>query len=345
MESTSTASDGRRAPQMNQLRLDPLTGRWVVVSTERARRPQAFAPRLATIQADTSRPCPFCPGAEEQGPATLEIAGPDGQWRVRVVPNLHPAFEGNAPFVVTNRGPVFTQATAGGVHEVFILSPDHQKSWSMLDEDHTTAVMQAIAQRFTEHSAVPGLRYSQAIVNSGREAGASIEHPHGQLLGMSFVPRELVEEQAGFARFAGRCLLCTTVDAEENVDHRVVYADERVVVICPFWSGVPYEMLVIPRAHGPHLHHSTPTDLAAVGRALKTALGSLRAAQGDVAYNLVVHSAPYRAPEPYHWHVHVVPKLSTVAGFELGTGVLINIVNPEEAAEELAVRVPAANVG
>ena len=328
---------------MNQLRLDPLTGRWVVVSTDRARRPQAFAPRLATIQADTSRPCPFCPGNEEQGPPALEIPGPDGSWRVRVVPNLHPAFEGNAPFVVTNRGPVFTQATAGGVHEVFILSPDHQDSWSMLDDDQTAAVMEAISRRITEHSAVSGLRYSQAIVNSGREAGASIEHPHGQLLGMSFVPRELVEEQAGFARFAGRCLLCTTVDAEENVDHRVVYADERVLVVCPFWSGAPYEMLVIPRAHGPHLHQSTPADLAAVGRALKTALASLRQAQGDVAYNLVFHSAPYRAPEPYHWHVHVVPKLSTVAGFELGTGVMINIVNPEEAAEELAVRVPAAN--
>ena len=135
---------------------------------------------------------------------------------------------------------------------------------------------------------------------------------------MSFVPRELVEEQAGFARFAGRCLLCTTVDAEENVGYRVVYSDEQVLVVCPFWSGSPYEMLVIPRAHGPHLHHSPTTDLLAVGRALKIALGRLRTVLGDIAYNLVFHSAPYRAPEPYHWHVHVVPKLTTVAGFELG---------------------------
>jgi UDPglucose--hexose-1-phosphate uridylyltransferase len=285
---------------MNQLRLDPLTGRWVVVSTERANRPLAFAPRMAPIQADTSRPCPFCPGNEESVSPTLEMKGPDGEWVVRVVPNRYPAFEGNAPFVVTNRGPVFTQASAGGIHEVVVLSPDHKDSWSMLSDKQASAVMSAISERIEEHSQIPGLRYSQAIVNS-------IEHPHGQLLGMSFVPRELVEEQAGFARFAGRCLLCTTVDAEENVNHRVVYADERVVVICPFWSGVPYEMLVIPRAHGPHLHHSPPTDLVAVGKALKVALGSLRDVVGDVAYNLVFHSAPYRAPEPYHWHVHVVP--------------------------------------
>ncbi len=330
---------------MNQLRLYPLTGRWVVVSTDRSTRPRAFAPRIASIQADTSRPCPFCPGNEESLSPTLEVPAADGSWMVRVVPNLYPAFEGNAPFVVTNRGPIFTQATAGGTHEVLVLSPSHQDSWSMLSDEQTAAVMTAISDRIAEHADMRGLRYTQAIVNAGREAGASIEHPHGQLLGMSFVPRELVEEQAGFARFAGRCLLCTTVDAEENVGHRVVYSDERVVVICPFWSGSPFEMLVLPRAHGPHLHHSAPGELVAVGKALKVALGSLRDVVGDIAYNLVFHSAPYRAPEPYHWHVHVVPKLTTVAGFELGTGVLINIVNPEQAAEELAVRVPVANAG
>jgi UDPglucose--hexose-1-phosphate uridylyltransferase len=300
---------------------------------------------LAPIQADTSQPCPFCPGNEENVTPALETRGADGEWLVRVVPNRYPAFEGNAPFVVTNRGPVFTQATAGGIHEVFVLSPNHQNSWSMLSDEQTSAVMTAIKDRIEEHSQIPGLRYSQAIVNAGREAGASIEHPHGQLLGMSFVPRELVEEQAGFARFAGRCLLCTTVDAEENVNHRVVYADERVLVICPFWSGAPYEMLVVPRNHGPHLHHSSQADLVAVGRALRIALARLRDVVGDIAYNLVFHSAPYRAPEPYHWHVHVVPKLTTVAGFELGTGVLINIVNPEEAAHELAVQDPVAQAG
>ena len=327
---------------MNQLRLDPLTGRWVVVSTDRANRPMAFSP-MATTQADTSRPCPFCPGNEEASLPALETYGPEGRWLVRVVPNLYPAFEGDEPFVVTNRGPVFTQATAGGIHEVLVISPDHHKTWSMLNDDQTGLVMAAIRDRIEEHSTIPGLRYSQAILNSGREAGASVDHPHGQLLGMSFVPRELVEEQAGFARFAGRCLLCTAADAEENVGHRVVYADERVLVICPFWSGSPYEMMIIPRTHCPHLHHSPPADLKAVGKALRETLGSLRDVVGDVAYNLVFHSAPYRAPEPYHWHVHVVPKLTTVAGFELGTGVLINIKNPEQAAEELKVRVPVSS--
>ncbi|HXX90461.1 MAG TPA: galactose-1-phosphate uridylyltransferase [Acidimicrobiales bacterium] len=327
---------------MNQLRLDPLTGRWVVVSVERAVRPAAFgfSETKAPVQADTSKPCPFCPGNEEALPPALETYGASGTWAVRVVPNLYPAFEGDDPFVVEHRGPVFTQATAGGIHEVLVLSPSHQDGWDRLSDDQAGLVMAAIRDRVEEHSAVPGLRYSQAIVNSGREAGASIEHPHGQLLGISFVPRELAEEQAGFARFAGRCLLCTTIDAEEDAKHRVVYADDRVQVICPFWSGTPFEMLVIPRAHGPHLHRATPADLVAVGRALRNVLGLLRDRLGDVAYNVVFHSAPYRASEPYHWHVHIWPKLTTQAGFEMGTGVLINIVAPEQAAEELLISVP-----
>ncbi len=326
---------------MNQLRLDPLTGRWVVVSVERGERPAPFAPRLAAVET-SQRPCPFCPGHEESAPPALESYGASGSWLVRIVPNLYPAFEGDRPFVVEHRGPVFTQATAGGIHEVLVISPDHSSGWERISDEQAGLVMAAIRDRIEEHSTVPGLRYSQAIVNAGREAGASIEHPHAQLLGMSFVHRELAEEQAGFARFAGRCLLCTTADAEEDCGYRVVYADDRVLVICPFWSGTPFEMLVIPRTHGPHLHRASPADLVSVGRGLRAVLGQLRDRLGDIAYNLVFHSAPYRAPEPYHWHVHVWPKLTTQAGFELGTGVLINIVAPEQATDELRVAVPAA---
>ncbi|HEY3941923.1 MAG TPA: galactose-1-phosphate uridylyltransferase [Acidimicrobiales bacterium] len=323
---------------MNQLRLDPLSGRWVVVSQGRADRPFAFAvPSEHPVQDDTSRPCPFCPGNEESSPPALETYGPSGGWLVRVVPNLYPAFAGDEPFVVANRGPVFTQATAGGIHEILILSPEHEASWSMLSDEQSGLVMAALRDRIEEHSQRPNLRYTQAIVNSGREAGASLEHPHGQLLGMSFVPRELAEEQARFARFAGSCLLCTTIDAEESVGHRVVYADDRVMVVCPFWSAVPYEMLVMPRGHSPHLYRSATEDLVSVGRALRTCLGQLREQVGDVAYNLVFHSAPYRVNEPFHWHAHVWPKVTTRAGFEMGTGVAINVVAPEDAAGHLRV--------
>lgn len=329
------------SPPVNQLRLDPLTGRWVVVSTGRSQRPAAFVLPEFPVQEDTSRPCPLCPGNEEATPPALETYGPSGAWLVRVVPNLYPAFHGNEPFIVVNRGPVFTQATAGGIHEILILSPDHDASWSMLSEEQAGLVMAALRDRIEEHSEMPNLRYSQAIVNSGREAGASLEHPHGQLLGMSFVPRELAEEQARFVRFAGSCLLCTTIEAEEAEGDRVIFEDERVVVICPFASSLPYEMLVLPRAHTPHLYRSSPEVLVSVGRALRACLAQLRDVIGDVAYNLVFHSAPYRVNEPFHWHVHVWPKATTRAGFEMGTGMAINIVAPEQAADNLRLAVPA----
>jgi UDPglucose--hexose-1-phosphate uridylyltransferase len=257
------------------------------------------------------------------------------------VANLYPAFDGEEPLIVTTRGPVFSQAPASGIHEVLVISPNHADTWAELTEPQVKLVMAAIRDRIDGHEHTPGLRYSQAIVNAGREAGASIEHPHGQLLGMSFVPRELVDEQAGFARFAGGCLLCTTVDAELDVGHRIVEASDGAVVLCPFWSGVPFEMLVVPRHHGPHLHHSDQASLEAVGQSMQMAVKLLRQRLGDVPYNLVFHSAPYRVSGPYHWHVHIWPKLTTLAGFELGTGVLINIVPPEDAAQELASRIPA----
>ncbi len=328
--------------QHNQLRLDPLSGRWVVVSTGRAERPSAFTGRARPARSSAGRPCPFCPGNEEASPPALETYGATGSWLVRVVPNLYPAFSGDEPFVVTNRGPVFTQASAGGIHEVLILSPDHDASWAMLSDEQTGLVMAALRDRIEEHSQRPNLRYSQAIVNSGREAGASLEHPHGQLMGMSFVPRELAEEQARFVRFAGGCLLCTTVEAEESEGYRLVYEDDRVVVVCPFWSATPYEMLVIPRTHCAQLYRSPIEDLMSVGRALKAVLTQLYDLIGDVAYNLVFHSAPYRMGDPYHWHVHVWPKATTEAGFEMGTGVAINIVNPEMAAGQLRAAVPVA---
>lgn len=321
---------------MTEMRLDPLSGRWVVISSARAERPDAFVLHAQRLEHEPLKPCPFCPGNEEDSPPSLVTTGDDGSWKVRVLPNKYPAFEGDEPFVVEVKGPVFTAGSAGGIHEVLVLSPDHAAAWPDLDDEQAALVMEALRTRMASHAELANLRYSQAIVNAGREAGASVEHPHGQLLGMSFVPREVAEEQARFARFTARCLLCTTIEAEESVNERIVYKDDDVVVLCPYWSSVPYEMLVIPRSHCPHLHSATEEAAVGVGRGLSTALRALTASIGDVAYNLVFHSAPFKQGEPFHWHVHVVPKATTRAGFEMGTGVAINIVPPEMAAAELS---------
>ena len=321
---------------MSQLRLDPLTGRWVAINAERRQRPNEFTARSLVVETDSGRPCPFCPGRAEAEPPMLVTPGPDGSWRVLVVPNLYPAFEGRDPMIVEHLGPIFTQADASGCHEVLVVHPDHEASWADLSDDQATMVMSAIAARAEAHAGMSELRYSQAIVNYGREAGASLVHPHGQLLGLPFVPGEILAEQAGFDRFSGACLLCTTIEAELDAGSRIVYSDDNVVVICPYWSGTPFEMLAIPRCHGAHLHAADTADLASVGIGLKHGLSSLKSALGDVAYNIVFHSAPYRSQGVFHWHAHVYPKVTTRAGFELGTGVLINVMPPEEAASILA---------
>jgi UDPglucose--hexose-1-phosphate uridylyltransferase len=324
---------------MGLLRLNPLTGRWVTLVEERSTRPTDFAPRVSTIEADPSAPCPFCRGNEEATPPALVTMGIDGDWSLRVVPNRYPAFRGEDPMTVENLGPVFTQAHASGVHEVLVYSPDHMVSWADLGDDAAVATMRALRDRFHAHADAKRIRYTQAIVNHGREAGASLSHPHGQLLGIPFVPGEILDEEAGFGRFEGQCLLCATVEAEVSDGQRVVIDGTDVVVLCPFWAASPYELLIIPRTHESHLQRADDDTLAATGLAVRDALMLVRRHLGDVAYNLVFHSAPHRHEGMYHWHMHVWPKLATIAGFERGTGVMINIVPPELAADQLR-RVP-----
>jgi UDPglucose--hexose-1-phosphate uridylyltransferase len=320
---------------VSQLRLNPLTGRWVTIVTERAERPTDFAPRVAQVEADPARPCPFCPGSEEGTPPPLETVGTDTRWHMRVIPNLYPAFDGDEPFAVHHSGPVHVEAEASGTHEVFVLTRQHDSGIHEFSDADAAEMMAVLKRRFLDHAATPNVRYTQAIINHGREAGASIAHPHGQLLGLPFVPGELLEEQRAFSRFEGGCILCATIESELGDNERVVFANDDVVCVCPFWSGSPYELLIIPCNHDLHLTDASDETLAAVGRSIRTALELLRECHGDVSFNIGFHTAPHHYNGAFHWHVHMWPKLVTTAGFERGTGVMINIVSPELAAKQL----------
>lgn len=335
---------------MTELRFNPLLARWVTVAGERASRPSDFVPRRLPVESEPARPCPFCPGHEEATPPALESYGTQGRWQVRVVPNLYPAFAGSGPLRTTDHGPFHRSAPATGIHEVLVVSPHHRLSWADLSDPQAGLVMAAIRDRIEDHANQLGVAYTQVIVNHGREAGASIEHPHGQLLGIPFVPGELIDELANFAAFDPEAYplgatppppapapgLLQAVLAEELARaERIVIEDDRVVALCPYWSGSPYELLIIPKRAVSHLDRAAPSDLAATGRVLRDVLGRLRALLGDVAYNLVFHTAPHRTEVEFCWHVHVLPKTSTAAGFEQGTGVRINVVAPEHATQQL----------
>jgi UDPglucose--hexose-1-phosphate uridylyltransferase len=320
---------------VSQLRLNPLTGRWVTIVADRAQRPSDFAPRSPQVEGQPQRPCPFCPGNEEATLPALETLDEGGQWRMRVIPNLYPAFDGDEPFAVHHLGPVHVEAEASGIHEVFVYTPDHDGGVHLFSDDDAARMMQLLSRRLQEHSATGNVRYTQAIINHGREAGASLAHPHGQLLGLPFVPGEILEEQRAFSRFEGGCILCATIEAELVDGKRVLFSNDDVVCVSPYWAGAPYELLLIPRSHDLHLTDSSATTLKGMGMAIRDSLLALREIHGDVAYNLVFHTAPHHYSGAYHWHIHLFPKLVTTAGFERGTGVMINIVPPEAAAEQL----------
>jgi hypothetical protein len=153
---------------MSQLRLNPLTGRWVTLVADRAKRPTDFAPRLAQVEADPSKPCPFCPGNEESTPPALEQVDSEGKWTLRVVPNLYPAFEGDGNLTVRNLGPVHTMADASGIHEVFVITPDHTAGVGTFTDKVIRDVMTALRRRFEEHARTPNVRYTQAFINHSR---------------------------------------------------------------------------------------------------------------------------------------------------------------------------------
>jgi UDPglucose--hexose-1-phosphate uridylyltransferase len=300
-----------------------------------------FATRQLAVEAEPDRPCPFCPGNEEERPPSAVSLRPDGSWNMRIIPNLYPAFDGDNALAVHRLGPVHVQAEASGIHEVFVFSPDHEATFATLGDDDAAEFMKLLAARMAAHAQSPNVLYTQAIVNQGREAGASLSHPHGQLLGVPFVPGEIVDEERSFALFHGGCILCATAEIEQVVGTRVVFADDEVMVISPFWAGTPYEMLILPREHLVHIQDSDEATLIRVGQRIRDTVASLTKLHGDVAYNIAFHTAPHHHDGHFHWHVHVWPKLVTVAGFESGTGVLINIVPPEDAAEGLRSVAPA----
>jgi UDPglucose--hexose-1-phosphate uridylyltransferase len=319
---------------VSQLRLNLLTGRWVTVVPDRANRSTDFAPRAPQVESGPEHECPFCPEYSDPDPALIENSDASGTWQSRVVANRFPAFVGDESLAVRNLGPVHVMAQASGTHEVFVFSPDHTNRLDMFSDEKIRELMLTLRSRFIAHKNTPNIRYTQAIVNHGREAGASLSHPHGQLLGLPFVPGEILEEERAFERFKGGCIVCTTAEAESHSE-RFVLDNEHAVVVCPFWSSSPYELLIMPKDHHRHLPDSTEDELTSVGIAIRDALAHLVARLGDIAFNLVFHTAPSHHEGMYHWHVHLWPKLTTAAGFERGTGVMINIMPPETAAAEL----------
>jgi UDPglucose--hexose-1-phosphate uridylyltransferase len=326
-----------------ELRIDPLTGLRVVLAPQRSERPLSFQP--SEVHAQAREQCPLCEGREDWTPPETWALRPGGGpadtpgWAVRAVPNKFPlltpggAQEPVDPLAEGRGEPqLFSSAPATGVHEVIVHTPEHLSSMSDLDPAQTERAVQGWQERAR---ALEEFAYVHIMVNEGQAAGASLEHTHAQAYGLGFVPTVVARERERFTahntRTMGGCLLCDALQEEVRRRDRLIAVDDDAVLLAPFASRMPYELQLVPRVHERHF-----ADAAATGaRLLHDGLSRLRRNLGaPPPLNLWVRTAP-RGAENFHWHIDVVPRLTQLAGFELGTGVNVNIVAPERAAGEL----------
>jgi UDPglucose--hexose-1-phosphate uridylyltransferase len=316
-----------------ELRQDPLGGGWVAITAGRAARPEAFLADEGPVRGPLG--CPFCPGNEHLTPPEVWAdrepgTAPDRPgWRVRVVPNKFPAFAGpEGP--PRNNGGLYRAAPTAGVHEVVVHNPDHFATLADLPEPAVAGVVAAWRARLAAH-ADGRFGAVMVIVNQGRTAGASLEHPHSQLFATAGRPERVAAE---LDRLAGDgCAACAMVAAERD-GPRVVGRAAGLLTVCPWASSAPFEALLLPERHQARLDGDADGDTA-LAAALGGLLRRLRHAAGARApYNLVLHSAP-PGVDDFHWHLHLLPRLTTFGGFELGTGIVINVVDPDHAAAAL----------
>jgi UDPglucose--hexose-1-phosphate uridylyltransferase len=327
---------------MPELRRDPVVGRWVIIATERARRPSQLVPAPPPAPPGL---CPFCPGHEDKTPGEVYAFGrhgghPNGPgWTVRVVPNRFPALKIEGDLDRQAEG-IYDRMNGVGAHEVIIETPEHGKTMELLSQTELTDVLVAFKARVLDLRNDQRFRYVLLFKNHGASAGASLEHPHSQLIALPVVPRQVTSELLGARRhheLKERCIYCDIVGQERKDRSRLVYENDDFVVICPWAPRGPFETWIVPRRHESSFEAEPRERLALCAQALSTTLRRLAGALGNPPYNFMVHTNPLRdAPSPsYHWHVEVMPALTQVAGFEWGTGFHINPVPPEEAAEFL----------
>lgn len=326
---------------MPELRKDPIIGRWVIIATERAKRPSDFT---ATKVVQKGGFCPFCPGNEGKTPPEV-LAFRNGSsanapgWSLRVIPNRYPALMIEGDLRKEGDG-MYDKMNGVGAHEVIIESPDHQKTLADLSERQVEDVLWSYRDRIVDLRRDTRFKYVLIFKNHGEAAGASLEHTHSQLIALPIVPRMVREELDGaHAHYQAkeRCIFCDIVRQEKKDRIRMILENDEMVVVAPWAPRSPFETWILPKNHLSSFEECQKAEFRGLASALRSTLRKLDAALQRPPYNFVLHTAPLneRALPHYHWHFEVAPTLTKAAGFEAGTGFFINPTPPEEAAEFL----------
>lgn len=327
---------------MSELRKDPVTGRWVIISTERRKRPTDFRLESVHVQPDPS--CPFCEGHEQMTPREL-LAHRNGTapnapgWTLRVVPNQFPVLRVEGSLDRQGEG-LFDKMNGIGAHEVIIETPRHEESLATMSDAAIEEVLWAFRERVQDLKRDQRFRYIIVFKNHGTAAGASLDHPHSQIIALPIVPREVRDEVDGARahyRAKERCVFCDIVRQETADGRRLIAENADTVAVAPYAPRFPFETWLLPRRHQSRFEDAPRHEYASLARQLGDILRRMNKALRMPPYNLLIHSAPVSEPvdDCYHWHVEIIPKLTKVAGFEWATGFYLNPTAPEEAAAVL----------
>ena len=332
---------------LNDFRKDYLLNRWVVIATHRRRRPTDFAKKETTARSVDKSSCPFCPGNEHLTPPALLVYLKDEKgivkekdanglrhknWLIRCVPNLYSAFS------PPERDEKFELDKAVGHHEVLIESPQHTEHPANTKIPQLVYVINGYIDRLKELSSKPYVKYVSIFRNHGLDAGASLSHVHSQIIAtpiMPSIPGDEIKASKEFYRKEGKCIFCNIIK-EEKSSPRFIWQNESFIAFAPRAAVNPFEFWILPKKHEPTLLNLQPKTKEHLADALKTCLNGLKTLLNDPPYNYGFHIAP--SPEMgkfYHWHLEVYPKLAIWAGFEKSTGMYINVVPPEDAAQSL----------
>ena len=325
---------------MPELRKDPIHGRWVIISTERSRRPSDFAP-------EERRPmggfCPLCEGNEDRTPPEIVAFRDNGTlpntpgWTLRVVPNKFPALRIEGELDREGEG-IYDKMNGIGAHEVVIETPRHEETLITLPLKDVKNVLLAYRERIIDLRRDQRLRYVLVFKNHGVAAGASLEHSHSQIIALPIVPKRVSEEIEGaktYFNYKDRCVFCDIIRQELQQRYRVITENKSFLSIAPFASRFPFETWILPKTHHPSFEHMEPSQYEQAAQILSDTLRRINQVLTDPPYNFVIHTSSFPGVDMnyYHWHFEIMPKLTKVAGFEWGTGFYINPTPPEEAAE------------
>lgn len=336
---------------MPELRREPIMERWVIIAPERGKRPSDYRTEGSVSQDRKDvEGCPFCPGNEHLTPPELFRVEGEGGWRVRVVPNKFPALTHYAELGRAGVGGFFDRMNGVGTHEVVIETRDHFSDLPDLALDQLKAVVDTYVSRLLWLGRNDWFRYVLLFKNHGAAAGASLSHPHAQIIATPVTPRHVrarLQAAKAYYERKERCIFCDMLLWELRQGERIVEEAWDYVTLAPYASRFPFELNIFPRYHSHDFTAMTEEQRLGLSRTLRRILGKLKALLGDPPYNFVLQTAPNPVPRPgkpgywatlkydYHWYIEIIPRLTRVAGFEWGTGFYINPVPPEDAARYL----------